>query len=61
MSHHQYIWVSAKHGEIPCTVRQEIGENYVIRLDDFYDLGEMEITVPSGQVFRLVEKIGDAL
>lgn len=50
MEMYKYIWNSPEHGQLPCNVHLEIGDQLYIRLADPYDLGEVEIAVPSEQV-----------
>jgi len=47
---YKYIWHTAEHGDVPCNVQREIGEQLVIRVPDPYDKGEVELTVHSSQV-----------
>jgi hypothetical protein len=46
---YDHIWVDNAGVEHPCTVR-EANEDLVIRLEDPYDPGEIQITVPRNQV-----------
>lgn len=44
------IWNSPEHGQIPCNVQREVGDQLVIRVPDPHDKGEVEISVPSAEV-----------
>ena len=48
------IWNSPEHGQIPCNVQREVGDQLVIRVPDPFDKGEVEISVPAEEV-ALVE------
>jgi len=44
------VWNSHEHGQIPCNVQREVGDQLVIRVPDPFDKGEVEITVPATEV-----------
>jgi diadenosine tetraphosphate (Ap4A) HIT family hydrolase len=53
MRQYKFIWNSPEYGEIPCNVHYDLADFLVIRAPDPYDPGEVQLSVPVGQVTQL--------